>query len=221
MLQPDHLTMLYKKYIKRVIDIFGSIFALIIFFPLMILVSFWIKIVSPEGPVFADVPDRVGKDKKPFKFYKFRSMYPNAHEILKNDKKLYEKYVRNNYKLSSNEDPRLIKGGKFIRQTSIDELPQFINVLKGEMSIVGPRAYYFFEVDEQIQRFPESKKYLNKVFKVKPGITGLWQVSGRSDIGFTDRVKLDVEYAKKTSMLYDLWIILKTPYVVITRKGAI
>jgi lipopolysaccharide/colanic/teichoic acid biosynthesis glycosyltransferase len=89
------------------------------------------------------------------------------------------------------------------------------------MSIVGPRAYYFDEMEDQLKRFPEARKYVDEVMKVKPGITGLWQVSGRSDIGFVDRVKLDAEYAKKMSLLYDLMIILKTPYVVLTGKGAV
>ena len=213
--------MIYRKYIKRIIDILGSLLGIVLFSPIMILTSIWIKIVSPSGPVLADIPNRVGKDKKPFRFYKFRSMYPNAHELLKKDAELYDKYVKNNYKLSADEDPRLIKGGKFLRKSSIDETPQFFNVLKGEMSIVGPRAYYFDEIENQLKRFPEAKKYIDEVMKVKPGITGLWQVSGRSDIGFVDRVKLDAEYAKKMSLLYDLMIILKTPYVVLTGKGAI
>jgi len=213
--------MIYRKYIKRIIDILGSLLGIVLFSPIMILTSIWIKIVSPNGPVLADIPNRVGKDKKPFRFYKFRSMYPNAHELLKKDAELYDKYVKNNYKLSTDEDPRLIKGGKFLRKSSIDETPQFFNVLKGEMSIVGPRAYYFDEIENQLKRFPEAKKYIDEVMKIKPGITGLWQVSGRSDIGFVDRVKLDAEYAKKMSLLYDLMIILKTPYVVLTGKGAI
>ncbi len=213
--------MIYRKYIKRIIDILGSLLGIVLFSPIMILTSIWIKIVSPGGPVLADIPNRVGKDKKPFRFYKFRSMYPNAHELLKKDAELYDKYVKNNYKLSADEDPRLIKGGKFLRKSSIDETPQFFNVLKGEMSIVGPRAYYFDEIENQLKRFPEAKKYIDEVMKIKPGITGLWQVSGRSDIGFVDRVKLDAEYAKKMSLLYDLMIILKTPYVVLTGKGAI
>ena len=213
--------MIYRKYIKRIIDILGSLLGIVLFSPIMILTSIWIKIVSPGGPVLADIPNRVGKDKKPFRFYKFRSMYPNAHELLKKDAELYDKYVKNNYKLSTDEDPRLIKGGKFLRKSSIDETPQFFNVLKGEMSIVGPRAYYFDEMEDQLKRFPEARKYIDEVMKVKPGITGLWQVSGRSDIGFVDRVKLDAEYAKKMSLLYDLMIILKTPYVVLTGKGAI
>lgn len=213
--------MLYRNYIKRIIDVIGAVLGLILFSPIMLGVAIWIKMVSPNGPIFADIPVRAGKCRKPFHFYKFRSMYPNAHDILTKDLALYNKYVQNNYKLSSDEDPRLIKGGAFIRKSSFDELPQFFNILKGEMSLVGYRAYYFFELDEQIKRFPEAAPYLDKVMSVKPGLTGLWQVSGRSEIGFVDRVKLDAEYAEKCGLLYDLGIILKTPYVVLTGKGAI
>ena len=213
--------MIYRNYIKRLVDIIGSLVGIVLFLPLMIGVSIFIKIVSPTGPVLADIPNRVGKDKKPFKFFKFRSMYPNAHEMLKKDPELYAKYVKNNYKLHADEDPRLIKGGKFLRKSSLDEFPQFFNVLKGDMSLVGYRAYYFDEVEEQTKRFPESKEYMEKVMTVKPGMTGLWQVSGRSDVGFVDRVKLDAKYAENVSLMYDLKIILKTPYVVLLGKGAI
>ena len=213
--------MTYKKYIKRTIDILGSIICILISSPIMLLASIWIKLVSPKGPILADIPHRVGKDKKAFKFYKFRSMYPNAHELLKKDPELYAKYVKNNYKLHTDEDPRLIKGGAFLRKSSLDEFPQFFNVLKGDMSLVGPRAYYFDEMEEQLKRFPEANQHIDKVMEVKPGITGLWQVSGRSDIGFVDRVKLDSKYAENVSFMYDMMIILKTPYVVLTGKGAI
>lgn len=213
--------MIYRNYLKRIIDIVGAIFGIILFSPIMIGISVWIKLVSPEGTVLADIPQRVGKNRKPFHFYKFRSMYPNAHNILVKDKALYEKYVNCNFKINSEEDPRIIKGGVFIRKSSFDELPQFFNIIKGEMSLVGPRAYYFFEVDEQLKRYPEAASYFEKVMSVKPGLTGLWQVSGRSEIGFVDRVKLDAEYANKYSLLYDLMIISKTPYVVLTRKGAL
>jgi len=213
--------MFYKRYIKRILDIFGALVGILIFTPLMVAVSVFIKVVSPNGPVLADIPNRVGKDRKPFRFYKFRSMYPNAHELLKKDKVLYKKYVENNYKLSVDEDPRLIKGGGFLRKSSIDEFPQFFNVLKGEMSLVGPRAYYFDEVENQLKKFPEGNNYIDKALSVKPGITGLWQVSGRSDIGFLNRLKLDAEYADNVSLVYDLKIILKTPYVVLLGKGAI
>jgi len=213
--------MFYKKYLKRLLDIIGCLICIVIFFPVMVVVSIWIKIVSSEGPILADIPDRVGKDRKPFRFFKFRSMYPNAHNLLKEDKELYAKYIKNNYKLNAEDDPRIIKGGKFLRKSSIDEFPQFFNVLKGEMSLVGPRAYYYDEIKDQVKRFPEAGKYLDKVMEVKPGITGLWQVSGRSDIGFVDRVKLDSKYAENVSLLYDIRIVLKTPYVVLMGKGSI
>ncbi len=205
---------------KRLIDIVGGIVGIILFSPFLVGGALWVKIVSPEGPVFADIPDRVGKNKKPFKLYKFRSMIPNAHQFMLDHPELHQKYLSNNYKIEAKDDPRLLPGAKFIRKSSIDEMPQFFNVLKGEMSIVGPRAYYFFEIDEQSKRFPETDKYIDEVVAVKPGITGLWQVSGRSEVGFLDRVKLDAEYARKKSLLFDLLIILKTPYVVISGKGA-
>jgi len=212
--------MLYE-FGKRIIDIFGAVVGIVLFAPILLSVAIWVKIVSPEGPVFADIKNRVGKDRKPFKLLKFRSMVPNGYEFLKkNYPELHKKYEENNYKLDSDEDPRLIKGAKFMRKFSIDELPQFFNVLRGEMSIVGPRAYYFYEIDEQLQRYPETRQYLESALKVKPGITGLWQISGRSQVGYVDRVKLDAKYAENKSLLYDLGIVLKTPYVVLTSKGA-
>ncbi|MFC1700198.1 sugar transferase [Patescibacteria group bacterium] len=205
---------------KRVMDIIGAIIGIVVFSPFLILATLWVKIVSPDGAVFADIPFRVGKDRKPFRFYKFRSMVPDAHNYMLNNPKLYKKYIENNYKIDPDEDPRFLQGARFVRKYSIDELPQFFNVLKGDMSIVGPRAYFFSEVEEQSDRNPEVKPILNDVFSVKPGITGVWQISGRSEIGFADRVKLDAGYAKKKSLMYDLLIILKTPYVVITGRGA-
>jgi len=180
----------------------------------------WVKLVSPEGPIFADIPERVGLNRTPFRFYKFRSMIPDAHGFLLKHPELHKKYVENNYKIDAEQDPRFIKGAKFIRKYSLDELPQFFNVLLGDMSIVGPRAYYFFEVDEQCEKIPEAKKYMADVLSVRPGITGIWQVSGRSEISFLNRVKMDAEYAKKKSILYDLLIIIRTPFAVISGKGA-
>jgi lipopolysaccharide/colanic/teichoic acid biosynthesis glycosyltransferase len=131
---------------------------------------------------------------------------------------LYEEYKRNSYKLEN--DPRIIRGGKFIRRTSIDELPQFINIFKGEMSLVGPRAYFPFELRDQQIEFPETKPYVEKLLTVKPGVTGPWQVGGRSKIGFVERTKMDAAYAERRSVLYDLYIILKTPLAVVQQRGA-
>ena len=207
----------FYEITKRLIDIVGSIVGLVIFSPVMILTAIYIKIVSP-GPVFADIPHRVGKDGKEFRMYKFRSMIPNAHEYLLRHPDLYEEYKRNSYKLPN--DPRIIRGGKFMRRFSIDELPQLFNVLKGEMSLVGPRAYFPFELRDQQKTFPESRPFVKELLKVKPGITGPWQVSGRSEIGFVERTKLDADYARRRSILYDLYIILKTPLAVIQARGA-
>jgi len=203
---------------KRIMDIFGSVCALIIFSPLMIGAAVWIKVVSPLGPVYADIPSRVGKKGKLFRFLKFRSMIPHAHEWLQARPELVQKWKENNFKLDP--DPRLIKGANFLRKSSIDEMPQFFNVIAGQMSVVGPRAYHDFEIESQLKKYPQVKEYMDEALSVKPGITGLWQISGRSELSFEERVKLDALYAKKKSLLYDLLIIIKTPYVVLTGKGA-
>lgn len=202
---------------KRLLDIFGAVVGLVLFSPIMLLTAVYIKLVSP-GPVFADIPERIGKDKKKFRMYKFRSMITDAHSYLLCHPKLYEEYKKNSYKLEN--DPRIIRGGKFIRRTSIDELPQFINILKGDMSLVGPRAYFPFELRDQQIEFPQTKPYVEKLLTVKPGITGPWQVGGRSQINFVERAKMDAGYASRRSVLYDLYIILKTPLAVLQAKGA-
>jgi len=213
--------MLYPT-LKRVVDVAGSIVALILFSPIIIFTALYIKIMSPEGPIFADTPKRVGKGGKEFRFLKFRSMIPNAHKWLEDHPEWYEKYKANNYKIDPSEDPRFIKGGfiKFMRKVSIDELPQFINVLRGEMSIVGPRAYYPFEIKEQAAKFAVNPETVAKAISVLPGITGPWQVGGRSLLNFDKRIQIDADYAGKKSILYDIWLIFKTPYAVITMKGA-
>lgn len=199
-------------------DLVGSVVGIIIFSVPMLATAIWIKIVSPEGPVLADIKKRVGKNGVEFRMFKFRSMIPNAQEWLKNQPELYKRYQENGYKLDP--DPRLIKGGDFIRKTSIDELPQFFNILLGNMSLVGPRAYFKFELEEQMQRYPNTIKLVELATQIKPGLTGKWQTSGRSEVGFVDRITMDADYAKKQSLVYDLLIVLKTPYVVLTKKGA-
>jgi len=206
---------------KRILDIFMAIILLIVFAPVFILVPILIRLDSP-GPVFADIPKRVGKDKKLFRMYKFLTMIANAHQLLRTDpkfRKLYEEYKKHSYKLK--EDPRITRVGKFLRRFSLDELPQVFNVLRGEMSIVGPRAYYPDELEEQQKVYPESKKYVKELLKIKPGITGYWQVHGRSEINFDKRVKMDAWYARQKSILQDIIIILKTPWAMISGKGAL
>ncbi|MDO8638478.1 MAG: sugar transferase [Candidatus Daviesbacteria bacterium] len=209
--------MLYD-FLKRIIDLVGALIGIILLSPIFILVSLAIKFDS-LGPILADTPKRVGQNGKLFKMYKFRSMVANAHEILEQNPQLLEEYKKNNYKIF--DDPRVTKVGKFIRRFSIDELPQFFNILQGEMSLVGPRAYYPFELEEQQLKFPQSRKYVKVILSGKPGLTGLWQVSGRSEIDFDQRVKMDAGYVQRRSILFDLWLILKTIPAVLTGKGAV
>jgi lipopolysaccharide/colanic/teichoic acid biosynthesis glycosyltransferase len=205
-------------FFKRVLDIIGSIIGIFIFLPFMLFTALFILIVSPGANVIAQTKPRVGKNGREFYMYKFRTMIPNAQEWLESQPELYQKYKDNNFKLDP--DPRLIKGGKAIRKYSLDELPQFFNIFFGDMSLVGPRAYFDFELKEQVKNHPETAKYVKEMKISKPGLTGTWQVSGRSNIGFVERIKMDADYAKKKSILYDLCIILKTPYVVLFGKGA-
>lgn len=206
---------------KRAIDIIGSIVLMIIFLPVGILVAIAIVLDSP-GPVFADTPERVGKNGKPFKLFKFRSMIVNAHTKLRTDptlKSLYQEYKRNSYKL--HDDPRVTKVGHFIRRHSLDELPQFLNVLAGDMSIVGPRPYYSDELIEQQQKYPHTRKLVKIVLSARPGITGQWQVSGRSEVNFDKRIKLDADYVQKKSLWTDMTIIFRSPWAMISGKGAV
>jgi lipopolysaccharide/colanic/teichoic acid biosynthesis glycosyltransferase len=205
---------------KKLMDFTLALILGIIFSPVFLATAIAIKLSSP-GPILADTPERVGKNGRPFKMYKFRSMVQNAHQILRTDpkmKSLYEKYKRNSYKLK--EDPRITQFGKFIRKHSFDEIPQIINVLKGEMSIVGPRAYYPDELTAQQKKYPHTKKLVHIVLSVKPGITGSWQVSGRSEVNFDKRIKMDAEYVKRNSLKYDIIILLKTPWAMVSGQGA-
>lgn len=211
----------YQRTLKRLMDVVLSLFLLIIFSPICLITAVLIKITSP-GPIFADVPERVGKDTRRFRMYKFRSMINNAHTMLRTDPKLaqlYAEYKKGSYKLQN--DPRVTKFGTIIRKHSIDEIPQILNVLKGQMSLVGPRAYYKDELEEQQKKYPQTRKLVNKVLSVQPGITGLWQVSGRSEINFDKRIALDALYVDNLSLWNDLKIIFRTPWIMITGKGAV
>lgn len=211
----------YDNTVKRLIDIVGAITLLIIFSPACFLLAIAIKIDSP-GPIFADTPERVGKKGKLFKMFKFRSMIINAHQILRKDprlKSLYEQYKKNSYKLK--EDPRVTSLGKLIRKHSLDEIPQLINVLKGDMSLVGPRAYYPDELVNQQKKYPSTKNSVKSVLSIKPGITGYWQVSGRSEVNFDKRIAMDANYVNKRSLWYDLKILFITPMAMISGKGAV
>lgn len=211
----------YYNTVKRLLDIILSASLILLFSPIIIIVAIAIKLDS-KGPVLADTPERVGKNGKLFKMFKFRSMIENAHEILRENpefEKLYREYKKGSYKLR--DDPRITDVGHFIRKHSLDEVPQFFNVLKGDMSLVGPRAYYPDELREQQKKYPKTKGDVKIVLSVKPGITGYWQVSGRSEINFDKRIKMDAFYVKRKSIIYDMIIILKTPWAMISGKGAI
>jgi len=212
---------IFYEFGKRLIDIIFSILLLVVFFPIIVLIMVAIKLDS-KGPILADTPRRVGKNGKLFKMYKFRSMVENAHEILRENpkySKLYNVYKKGSYKLK--DDPRITAVGRFIRKHSLDEIPQALNILRGEMSLVGPRAYYPDELRDQQKKYPHTASSVKVVLSVKPGVTGFWQVSGRSEINFDKRIEMDAQYVRKRSILYDVWIIAKTPWAMIAGKGAL
>ena len=196
-------------FMKRLIDISGALIGLILLSWLFILVAILIKKEDPKGPViFKQV--RIGKDGKSFYMYKFRSMVSNAEDLL--DTLLQHNEV-SGAMFKMKEDPRITKVGKFIRRTSIDELPQLWNVLKGDMSLVGPRPPLPREVAEY-------STYDKQRLLVTPGCTGLWQVSGRNSVGFDEMVELDLEYINNRSILFDIKIILKTIKIILAPNSA-
>lgn len=202
--------------LKRILDIAGSVFILLLFIPFFLIIPVLIKLAS-KGPVLFK-QKRIGKFGKEFAFLKFRTMYVN------NDPTIHQQYVRQLiaqggkksgagvFKITN--DPRVTPIGRFLRKTSLDELPQFLNVLKGDMSIVGPRPPIPYEF--AAYRFWHRRR----VVEVRPGITGLWQVTGRSKTSFDDMVRLDLQYIKKQSFWLDLKIIFRTPGVLISGDGA-
>lgn len=198
--------------LKRSIDILGSLIGLILTLPLLALISILYSFEEVRGPILFK-QKRIGFKGKEFYIYKFRSMAMNAEEKLKSDQILYAKYIANNYKLESDEDPRITNLGRFLRKTSIDELPQLINVLRGEMSLVGPRPVIKDELREYMNK-------TNDFLSVKPGVTGYWQVCGRSNIGYPERVDLELHYVYNQSLWFDIKILVKTVWIVLLKKGA-
>lgn len=198
-------------FTKRLFDVIFSLSVLILFFPLYLILATLIAISSP-GPIFY-VQERVGKNYKPFGCLKFRTMVDNADNLL-SDLMTTSPHLRqefeDNFKLK--QDPRITVIGKFLRLTSLDEFPQFWNVLKGDMSVVGPRPL----VPEEL---PKYGRYMDKVLTIQPGITGLWQVSGRNDIPYNQRVQIDVYYVNARNLWLDLWIVFKTIGVIIFPKN--
>lgn len=186
-------------FFKRAMDIIGSLCGIILLSPLLIIVALAIKIEDPKGSVFFS-QKRCGKDNKLFPMYKFRSMVSNAEELLE---ELMEHNEMDGPVFKIKEDPRITRVGKFIRKTSIDELPQLFNILRGDMSIVGPRPAIPHEVAEY-------SDYHKQRLLVKPGLTCIWQVSGRNSIGFDEWMEMDLEYIEKRNLWMDIKLIFKT-----------
>ena len=198
------------RYIKRIIDILLSGLAIIILSPLLLILCIAIKLDSP-GPIFF-AQERVGRNGRRFKIYKFRSMYIDAEE---RKKELMEKNQMSGLMFKMDDDPRITKVGKFIRKTSIDELPQFYNILIGQMSLVGTRP-------PTVDEFNQYNLHYKRRLSMTPGLTGMWQVSGRSSItDFDEVVKLDLEYIDNWSVGLDIKILFMTVVTVLFRRGAV
>lgn len=207
----QNLAKISSRFIKRVFDLFGSLFIIIVLSPLLVYICS--KVKKDGGPAIYG-HERIGKNGKPFKCLKFRSMVTNSNEVLKelllSNEEAKEEWDAT-FKLKN--DPRITKIGHFLRRTSLDELPQLFNVLKGEMSLVGPRPI----ITDELVRYNEEVEYY---LLSKPGMTGLWQVSGRSDVDYETRVYLDAWYVKNWSMWNDIAILFKTIGVVLKKDGA-
>jgi lipopolysaccharide/colanic/teichoic acid biosynthesis glycosyltransferase len=194
---------------KRVLDIVMSVAALVVLSPLMLVVAAIIYIDDPHGnPIF--VQERVGKNGKPFRFLKFRSMVVNAEALLK---ELEHKNEMDGPVFKIKDDPRVTKFGKWIRKTSIDELPQLINIIKGEMSIVGPRP----PLPREVEKYGP---YERQRLLVKPGLTCYWQARGRNEIGFDEWMELDAKYVHHHNLWIDIRLVLLTIRAVLTGRGA-
>lgn len=203
-----------KSYIfaKRFLDISVALFALIILSPIFLVISLFYLFGDNKGPVFYQ-QKRIGMNHKEFGIYKFRSMVVGAEEKLYANNELYAKFVANGYKLPTEEDPRITKFGAFLRKTSIDELPQFINILNGEMSIVGPRPV----VEKELVEYGDE---VDKFLSVKPGAMGLWQASGRSEIQYPERAQLEIGYVDHANLWFDFKILFMTVIAVFKGEGA-
>lgn len=198
------------KVIKRTIDIVLSFLGLIILSPIFLIIAIAIKVDS-KGPVFF-AHSRLGKNGKQIKIYKFRTMCDHAEDMIKDFNEEQKREFKENYKLTN--DPRITKVGGFLRKTSLDELPQMLNILKGDLSIIGPRPI----IEEEIEKYgPNKAKFLS----VKPGLTGYWQANGRSNTSYEDRIKMELYYVDNMSLWLDIKLFFKTILVVIKKDGAV
>lgn len=204
------------QFWKRIVDIVTASVLAILFLPFWIIIPILITLDS-RGPVLFR-QKRVGKNRKEFEILKFRSMVLDADHLLwkhPSFKNLREEFTKKDWKLEN--DPRVTRVGRILRKLSIDEFPQVFNVLSGDMSIVGPRAYREKELETQQKKYSHTKDWVRQALTAKPGITGLWQVSGRNDVPFDKRVQIDAEYASRRSLVEDLWILFKTPTAMISK----
>ncbi len=208
-IKPKHQSYLIAK---RLIDIVFALLGLIVLSPIFLIVYILLKVDQPKSPAFFK-QQRVGRYGKTFDIYKFRSMVPNAEGILKSDSALYEKYVANGYKLPTKEDPRITKLGAFLRRSTIDELPQFWNMLIGDMSLVGPRPI----VAEELKEYGDQ---VDLFLSVRPGALGLWQASGRSLIEYPERTQIELEYVANAGFFYDISIVFRNVIAIFKSKGA-
>lgn len=201
------------KLAKRIMDILGSLVGILTLIPLSIYVYYKNRKEGDKDPIFF-TQQRIGKDGKPFKIYKFRTMVPNAEQVLEDlmekDPAIKKEYLTNK-KLEN--DPRITKAGKMLREKSLDEFPQFINVLRGEMSIVGPRPYLLREKEDMGYAY-------KSIINCKPGVTGMWQTHGRSDVSFEERLELDDYYYRNWNFWLDVTLLIKTVRIVIHGSGA-
>ena len=198
------------KYIKRIIDFSLSLIGLIVLSPVFLVIAILIKKES-DGPVLFK-HKRIGKNGKEIGIYKFRSMVPNAEELIKKFTPEQMKEFKENYKLAN--DPRITKVGNFLRKSSLDELPQLLNILKGDLSIIGPRPI----IEEELERYGEKK---STFLSVTPGLTGYWAANGRSCTSYEDRMKMELYYVENISFKLDMKVFFKTVISVIKRQGAI
>lgn len=198
--------------IKRVIDFVGAIALVIALLPLLLLVSIVIKLDSPGQVLFAH--RRLGRHGRHFDCLKFRTMVMDAEHRVFEDEHLRHQYVSNHFKIPSALDPRITRLGRLLRRSSLDELPQLWNVIKGDMALVGPRPIVALEATHYGDQ-------LDVLLSVRPGLTGRWAVEGRSRVGYPARVAVELAYVRERSVLLDLAILVKTPWAVVTQRGAI
>lgn len=208
------MTNIGSRMMKRVIDILGGLAGCLLLLPLIWYVRKKNHENGDKEPIFF-TQERIGKDGKPFKIYKFRTMVPHAEEVLEQlmeeDPAIREEYETNK---KLRDDPRITVAGKVLREKSLDEFPQFINVIKGQMSLVGPRPYLPREIKDM-------GMYYNSVIGCTPGVTGMWQSHGRSDVSFEDRLQMDDYYYRNWSIWLDMTILIKTVKMVFKGEGAL